>query len=111
MILTKDHLKKIIKEEMGRFFEAEADADQGGDEGTAAAGEEPSKDVKRVEGKLEQYLTPVMGKINTSDELRGALTTFLNMATQNPALGASKVRLVLVDLAKQVVTKAKQAKK
>lgn len=109
MILTGDHLKKIIKEELGRFYEA--DADQGGDEESAAAGEEQSRDVERVEGKLEQYLTPVIGKINTQDELRGALTTFLKMATQNPALGASKVRLVLVDLAKQVVADAKQAKK
>jgi len=113
VILTKDHLNKIIKEELERFSEAEAAADQGGDKGAAPTGEEPSKDVgvEKVENKLEQYLTPLMGKINTPDKLRDTLTIFLNMATQNPSLGAGKVNLVLVNLAKQVVAAAKQAKK
>jgi len=110
--LTKDQLRKIILEEyrsaMGEAEEEQPapEAAQGGDEEAAEGG----KDVGKISDKLEKYLTPAMKLINTQAEFKGALTTFLKMASAHPSLGASKVRLVLMGLAKQVMADAKAEK-
>ena len=118
MKLTKEHLRKIILEEyrnaMGEAETAqpEPEAAQGGDEEAAPGGDEEAggKDVGKIADKLTKYLTPAMKLINTQDEFKGALTTFLKMASAHPSLGAGKVRLVLMGLAKQVMADANAEK-
>jgi hypothetical protein len=112
MMLTGEYLRGIIKEEVGEFFEADAGSDQGGDNHTEPAADEgPSKNVKKAEGKLQQYLSLALEKIKNEEDLKDVMTTFLEMASSHPALTTNKVRLVLISLAKQVVVDAKQKNK
>jgi len=109
--LTKDQLREIILEEyrraIGEEEQPQDDATQGGEKESADGG----KDVEKLEGKLEQYLTPIMKSINTVDEFTGAMTAFLKMASGHPALGANKVRMVLLGLAKKVMADSKGEQK
>ena len=70
--------------------------------------EGPGKDVEKAEGKLKQYLSLALDKINDEDEFRNVMSIFLKMASAHPSLTPNKVRLVLISLAKQVAADAKK---
>lgn len=101
MKITKQLLVEIIEEEVGHFLEADAGEDQGGDS-KPTPGAEKEKDVKRVEGKLDQYLGSLLDKISNEKEFAQVMRTFLNMASEHPSIKTNAVRRTLISLAKEV---------
>jgi hypothetical protein len=101
MKLNKEVLRKIIKEEINTFFEAEAGAAQGGDK-TPAPAAEKEKDVAKVEDRMDTYLSTVLDKISSEKEFAQLLTSFLNRAAQHPSIKKNMVRRTLLTLTKQL---------
>ena len=93
MILTKDHLKKIIKEELGRFSEAEKAEDPKPEGG---------KDVEKIAAKMDQYLGGLWELINNEKEFVPVMKKFLQSATASGKVTPAVVKKTLVALAKEV---------
>lgn len=94
MKLTKVELRKIIKEELDRFSEAEKPEGDPKPEG--------GKDVEKIADKMDQHLGALWGLIRKEEQFVPLMKKFLQSATSSGKVTPAVVKRTLVALAKDV---------